>query len=152
GAQPGPRASDPPAPGSGERAVGRLVVAAEPDGERIGPEQVDRLLGRLAPPVTYLDAGAAFGTEPPAAAPAPGAPPPAAPGSYPPPPPPPAHGPAPPAPPTHSTAPPARGTAPPAHAAPPAHSTAPPAHAFAPLAEPPQHESVDEPTPRPGEL
>lgn len=70
--------------GPDETAVGRLVIAAEPDGERIGVEHADRLFARLAPPVTYVDANAAFG-EPGAV---PGShPPEAAPVSYPPPPP-----------------------------------------------------------------
>ena len=47
--------------GPDEAAVGRLVIAAEPDGERLGPEHADRLLARLAPPVTYVDPQAAFG-------------------------------------------------------------------------------------------
>lgn len=63
-----------------ETAVERLVVVAELEGEHVGAEQVDRFLALLAPPMTYIDAGVAFGLEPvqdPSA------------GSYPPPPPPP---------------------------------------------------------------
>jgi len=48
----------------GDAAVGRLVVAAEAEGERIGPEHADRLLAQLAPPVTYVEAGPAFGLAP----------------------------------------------------------------------------------------
>ena len=72
--------------GLDESCVGRLVIAAEPEGERLGVEHADRLLGRLAPPVTYVDPVAAFGepgaqtgSRPPVDGPAPV--------SYPPPPP-----------------------------------------------------------------
>jgi hypothetical protein len=48
----------------GDAPVGRLVVAVEAEGERIGPEHADRLLAQLAPPVTYVEAGPAFGLAP----------------------------------------------------------------------------------------
>jgi hypothetical protein len=74
--------------GPDESTVGRLVIAAEPEGDRLGVEHADRLLARLAPPVTYVDATAAFGepgtqsgSRPPLDGPGP------APVSYPPPPP-----------------------------------------------------------------
>ena len=47
-----------------EAAVGRLVVTAESDAERIGAEDVDRMLARLAPDVTYIDPGVARGEPP----------------------------------------------------------------------------------------
>jgi hypothetical protein len=59
--------------GSDEAAVGRLVVAVEAEGERIGPEHADRLLAQLAPAVTYVEAGPALGLPPVASAPRPGA-------------------------------------------------------------------------------
>ncbi len=40
-----------------DASVGRLVVAAEADGERVGPPEVDRMLARFAPEVTYVDPG-----------------------------------------------------------------------------------------------
>jgi hypothetical protein len=70
--------------GPDEAAVGRLVIVAEPEGERVGVEHADRFLGRLAPPVTYVDATAVLGE--PAALPR-SRPPEPAPVSYPPPPP-----------------------------------------------------------------
>jgi hypothetical protein len=77
--------------GPDESVVGRLVIAAEAEGERLGPEHVERLLAQLSPPVTYVEAGPAFGLAPVAEA---------APASYPPPAP--------------GTTPPAAGTTPPA--------------------------------------
>ena len=47
-----------------EAAVGRLVIAVEGEGERIGPEHADRLLAQLAPQVTYVESGPAFGLPP----------------------------------------------------------------------------------------
>jgi hypothetical protein len=53
-----------PIDGPDEAAVGRLVIAAEAEGERLGPEHVERLLAQLAPPVTYVESGPAFGLAP----------------------------------------------------------------------------------------
>jgi hypothetical protein len=47
--------------GPDESAVGRLVVTAEAEGEHVGPLDVDRMLARLLPDVTYVDAAAALG-------------------------------------------------------------------------------------------
>jgi len=43
--------------GDDDASVGRLVVAAEAEGERIGPDEVDRMLARFAPEVSYVDPG-----------------------------------------------------------------------------------------------
>jgi len=47
--------------GAGDDSVGRLVVTAELEGERVGPADVDRMLSRLAPDVTYVDPTALHG-------------------------------------------------------------------------------------------
>lgn len=69
--------------GPDEAAAGRLVIAAEAEGERLGPEHAERLLSRLSPPVTYVEAGPAFGLAPLAES-APASYPPPAPGTTPP--------------------------------------------------------------------
>lgn len=45
-------------------AVGRLVVTAEAEGESIGPDDVDRMLARFTPEVTYVDAASMLGRSP----------------------------------------------------------------------------------------
>ncbi len=50
--------------GADDEAVGRLVVTAEAEGESIGPEDVDRMLARFAPEVTYVDAASMLGSAP----------------------------------------------------------------------------------------
>ena len=51
--------------GAADDAVGRIVVTAEAEGERIGPAEVDRMLARFAPEVTYVDPGLLRGNAPP---------------------------------------------------------------------------------------
>jgi hypothetical protein len=43
-----------PLEGADEAAVGRLVVTAEAEGERLGPADADRMLAHFAPEVTYV--------------------------------------------------------------------------------------------------
>ncbi len=53
-----------------DAAVGRLVVTAEAEGESIGPDEVDRMLARFTPEVTYVDPAAMLGGAPGGEAPA----------------------------------------------------------------------------------
>ncbi len=47
--------------GVDEAEAGRLVITAEVDGEQVGPIEVDRMLARFAPDVTYVDPSALRG-------------------------------------------------------------------------------------------
>jgi hypothetical protein len=47
--------------GTDDASVGRLIVTAEIEGERVGPVEVDRMLARLSPDVTYVDPSTLYG-------------------------------------------------------------------------------------------